>query len=227
MADNVYGHESTAVTEYQTPEAAAETSGMDRIKFFSDAVFAIAITLLILNLALPAGTVDSNLARNLNAIWPEYGAFAFTFLLIGLRWLTHLIQFRYIRCYDYTILALNLALLFSVAFLPFASNVLADHPNSRAASVLYAGSMAIAGIISTWLWWHACRRKFLNNDPKLDNYARGNLLLRWVTLPVLFAIAIILALLVPNLWVARGVALATPVVQVGIAVRAKLAGHPI
>jgi hypothetical protein len=106
----------------------AETPGLDRIKFFSDAVFAIAITLLILNVALPTGTVRSNLAHELNAIWPEYGAFAFTFLLIGLRWMTHLIQFRYIRDYDYTLLGLNLALLFVVVFLPFASRVLADYP---------------------------------------------------------------------------------------------------
>lgn len=207
--------------------AAAETPGMDRIKFFSDAVFAIAITLLSLNLALPPGTVESNLAHKLNTIWPEYGAFAFTFLLIGLRWLTHLIQFRYIRRYDYKLLGLNLGLLFVVAFLPFASRVLADHPNSRPASVLYAGSMAVAGLISTLLWWHACRGGLLVDDPELDCYARGNLLLRWVTLPILFGIAIILVLLVPNLWVARAVALATPVVQIGIAVSARLAGHPI
>src|SRR5215472_75669 len=226
MAENADRHESTVVTECRTP-AAAEAPGIDRIKFFSDAVFAIAITLLILNVVLPSDTLSANLAHNLNTMWPDYGAFAFTFLLIGLRWLTHLIQFRYIRRYDYTLLGLNLGLLFAVAFLPFASRVLADFPNSRAANILYAGSMTVAGLISTLLWWHACRRELLHDDPALDEYARRNLLLRWVALPILFGIAIILVLFVPNLWAARAVALATPVVQIGIAVSAKVVGHPI
>jgi uncharacterized membrane protein len=207
--------------------AASEFPGMDRLKFFSDAVFAIAITLLILNIGLPRGTVDSNLAHRLDAIWPEYAAFAFTFLLIGLRWLTHLIQFRYIRSYDYMILGLNLGLLFVVAFLPFASRVLADYPNSRPACVMYGGSMTIAGILSSLLWWHACRRGHLVDDPELDQYARRNLLLRWAALPVFFSIAIILVLLVPNLWIARGVALATLIAQVGIAIHARQTGHRI
>jgi uncharacterized membrane protein len=205
--------------------AASEFPGMDRLKFFSDAVFAIAITLLILNIGLPPRTVDSNLAHRLDAIWPEYAAFAFTFLLIGLRWLTHLIQFRYIRSYDYMILGLNLGLLFVVAFLPFASRVLADYPDSRPACVLYGGSMTVAGILSSLLWWHACRCGHI--DSELDKYRRGNLMLRWAALPVFFSIAIILVLLVPNLWFARGVALATLVAQVAIAIRAWQTGHPI
>lgn len=203
---------------------AAETPGMDRIKFFSDAVFAIAITLLILNIALPAGTVESNLGHKLNTIWPAYGAFAFTFLLIGLRWFTHLIQFTYIRYWDYTLLGLNLALLFVVAFLPFAARVLAAYPSSRSASVLYAGSMAVAGLISTLLWGHAWRAGLLDDFPEQDRYLCWNLLLRWVALPVFFGIAIILVL-VTNLWSARIIALVTPVVQICIAFHARLRGH--
>ena len=207
--------------------AAAESFGMDRIKFFSDGVFAIAITLLSLNLALPANTTESNLAHQLGTLWPEYGAFAFTFLLIGLRWLTHLIQFRYIRRYDNTLLGLNLTLLLVVAFLPFASRVLASYPDSRAACVLYAGSMAVAGIISTVLWWHANRSGQLAEDPGLDEATRKNLLIRWAVLPVFFGIAIILSFAVPSLWPARIVALCTPVTQIWLAFRSRRAGHPV
>jgi uncharacterized membrane protein len=247
MAENVSEDRPAAVTEPDTavmtesgsedraaagtdtdPQAdAAESAGMERIKFFSDAVFAIAITLLILNIALPAATSDSNLAHRLGTIWPEYVAFAFTFLLIGLRWLTHLIQFRYIRRYDYPLLGLNLGLLSAVAFLPFASRVLADYPNSRAASVLYAGSMTVAGLISTLLWWHACWVGHLVDSPELDEYTRRNLLVRWGALPVFFSIAIILILFVQNLWFARGVGFAIPVVQIGIAARARQRGQEV
>ena len=204
-----------------------DSPGMDRIKSFSDAVFAIAITLLSLNLVLPAKTTQSNLPHQLNTLWPQYGAFALTFLLIGLRWLTHLIQFRYIRRYDYTLLGLNLVLLFTVAFLPFPSRVLADYPDSRAASVLYAGSMAFAGIVSTVLWWHACWIGHLVTFFDLDKSMRWNLLLRWAVLPLFFGVAIILVFAVQDLWPARIVAFAAPLAQIALAVYSRLAGYPV
>jgi uncharacterized membrane protein len=210
------------------PSAAAvrEYAGLDRVKFFSDAVFAIAITLLILNVVLPHVREQSDLAHDLGTIWPEYGAFAFTFLLIGLRWMTHLTQFRYIRAYDFTILGLNLALLFVVAFLPFASKVLADYPDSRPACILYAASMAVAGLISTGLWYHAYHKTSLI-DPDLDPYLRVNFLLRWATLPVFFVVAIILVIVVPDLWWARAAAFTTVLAQIAITFWAKHKGHPI
>jgi uncharacterized membrane protein len=205
-------------------DVTAEQPGLERVKFFSDGVFAIAITLLVLSLGLPKGTTQGNLAHGLGSIWPEYGAFAFTFLLIGLRWLTHLVQFRHIRSYDYMLLGLNLGLLLVVVFLPFASKVLADYPNSRAACILYGASMAVAGVVSTALWWHACRTPSII-DPDLDTYMQKNFLLRWLTLPVFFTIAVVVAAIVPNLWWARGVAFATPLVQIGFALHSWHKGY--
>lgn len=221
------GQMTTGTGDERPGTAAAESPGMDRVKFFSDAVFAIAITLLSLNLALPANTRESNLAHQLGGLWPEYGAFAFTFLLIGLRWLTHLIQFRYIRRYDDALLGLNLTLLLVVAFLPFASRVLAGYPDSRAACALYAGSMAAAGLISTALWWHASQSGLLSEDPRLDADTRRGLLIRWAVLPVFFGIAIILIFAVSSLWPARAVVLCTPVTQIWLAIRSRRAGHPV
>lgn len=193
--------------------------GLERIAFFSDAVFAIAITLLVLDLTLPANTTDSNLSHQLTTLWPKYGAFAFTFFLIGLRWLTHHVQFQYIRWHDYPLLGLNLALLLAVAFLPFAARVLAAYPNSQGACVLYASTMVVAGLLSTALWVHACWIGHLVDDRRIDAITRRNLLLPWVALPITFGIAIILIFVSPSLWWARAVAFATPVVQIAIAAR--------
>lgn len=190
---------------------------LERIAFFSDAVFAISITLLGLDLTLPAHTTAANLPHELAALWPKYGAFAFTFILIGLRWLTHHLQFGHIRDYDYTLLGLNLALLLVVAFLPFPSRVLAEYPDSQAACALYVGSMAAAGLLSTALWVHACWLGGLV-DEQLPKSMRRNWLLRWITLPALFGVSLILLYAVPgNFWPARAVALATPLVQILIA----------
>ena len=227
MAESVQVTQSVVAAESGPPAAAPkEYAGLDRVKFFSDAVFAIAITLLILNVVLPHVSKQSDLAHDLGAIWPKYGAFAFTFLLIGLRWMTHVTQFRYIRAYDFTILGLNLALLFVVAFLPFASKVLADYPDSRPACILYAASMVVAGLISTWLWYHAYHKTSLI-DPNLDPYLKMNFLLRWAALPVFFVVAIILVIFVPDLWWARTAAFATVLVQIAITAWAKRKGHPI
>jgi uncharacterized membrane protein len=228
MAEKAKAAQPAVATEFHAAAAAVnEYAGLDRIKFFSDGVFAIAITLLILNLGIHH-VKPSNLASELNSnsMWSQYAAFAFTFLLISLRWLTHLTQFRYIRAYDYPLLGLNLALLFVVVFLPFASKVLADYPDSRPACILYAASMAIAGLISTALWYHAYHRSSLV-DPNLDRYLKVNLLLRWATLPVFFGIAIILVIIGPYLWWARAVALATVLAQIAITGWAKRRGHPI
>jgi uncharacterized membrane protein len=203
-----------------------ESKGIERISFFSDAVFAISITLLTLDLALPPHTTQANLPAHLRALLPNYEAFAFTFLLIGLRWLTHHVQFRYIQHYDDPLLGLNLALLLVVAFLPFPSRVIAEYPDSRAANTLYIGSMALAGLLSTWLWFHACWIGHLVDD-RLDAAARLNLLGRWITLPILFGIALIFIFIFPSLWPARVLVLVTPFVQILIATRFRPKSLPV
>jgi len=196
---------------------ATEQRGLTRIEFFSDAVFAIAITLLVLDVTLPVGTTKDNLSQQLAAIWPRYGAFTFTFLVIGLRWLTHHLQFRFIDRYDYTILALNMGLLLTVAFLPFPSRVLAEYPDARSASILYAATVAMAGLLSSAIWIYARARNLL--DGTLSRAESLRLSVRWIVLPLLFCVSIVLALVTTNLWAARAVALATPLVQLVIASR--------
>ena len=86
--------------------------------------------------------------------------------------------------------------------------------------------MAVAGLISTLIWWHACWGKHPLVGPELNKYARTNLLLRWITLPLLFSLATILVLFDSNLWAARLVAFATPVIQIMIAtLLPRLTGH--
>jgi len=196
-----------------------ESEGIERIALFSDAVFAISITLLSLDLMIPQDLPEAEVSTKLRELWPGYEAFAFTFLLIGLRWLTHHVQFRFIKYYDDTLLGVNLALLAVVAFLPFASRVLADYPDSRSANALYLGSMAFAGLVSTLLWVHACWIGHLIEDQRLTTAARLNLLGRWITLPILFGIALIFIFTFASLWPARVVALVTPIVQIVIATR--------
>jgi uncharacterized membrane protein len=110
-----------------------------RLVAFSDAVFAITITLLVLEIRPP--TDYGNLLHGLVALWPSYLAYAVTFLFIGQVWANHHVMFDHIRAADRVVLLVNTLLLMAVAFLPFATSVLAGALRSgdgqRTAVVFY------------------------------------------------------------------------------------------
>jgi len=129
---------------------------VDRLTFFSDAVFAIAATLLALNLVLPAHTHDIGAA--LRALWPRYLSLAITFLVIGTYWMAHHALFAVVVRYDRRLLWINLFLLMSVVVLPFTTSVLAEHGNQPLSVVVYACSVATTGLLATLLTWYALVR---------------------------------------------------------------------
>jgi TMEM175 potassium channel family protein len=94
-----------------------------RLVAFSDGVFAITVTLLVLEIRPPSD--DRNLLHELVALWPSYLAYGVTFLFVGQVWANHHVMFDQIRAADRVILLLNTLLLMVVAFLPFATSVLA------------------------------------------------------------------------------------------------------
>ena len=134
-----------------------DKEGLDRLIFFSDAVFAIAITLLILDIRLPAGSElldDTGLFRRLLSIWPQYMAYVISFVVIGLFWTGHHRKFRLIQRYDNRLLLLNLFVLMLVAFIPFPTSVLSES-GSRTATIFYALTIIMAGLVMMALWFYA------------------------------------------------------------------------
>jgi uncharacterized membrane protein len=147
-----------------TPEdPGRDQLGMERLVFFSDAVFAIAITLLVLQIQLPAGAEafdDRQLLDGLVAIWNKYLAYVISFLVIGTFWVSHHRKFRLIRRYDSTLLLLNVLMLMFVAFLPFPSSVISANPN-RTATIFYAMVVALVALLMAAMWWYAAWRGHL------------------------------------------------------------------
>jgi uncharacterized membrane protein len=130
-----------------------------RLEAFSDGVFAIAITLLVIEIHLPEGWED-DLGGALLSLWPSYFAYAVTFLLVGMIWMNHHRMFHFIRKTDGMLLALNVLLLMDVAFLPFPTHVLAEalHAGAQAqrdAAVFYGAVLVLGGIFYNALWWYA------------------------------------------------------------------------
>jgi TMEM175 potassium channel family protein len=128
---------------------------LDRVVLFSDAVFAIAMTILAISLRLPDGTTNSGVAHALHEAIPAIGAYFLSFAVIGVYWLGHHRFFRHIARVDSKMLVLNLAVLSLVAFLPFPTQVLGVHGSSRAAVIFYAATVAVLGTIVSVSWAYA------------------------------------------------------------------------
>jgi uncharacterized membrane protein len=124
--------------------------GLERLVFFSDAVFAIAITLLALEIRLPAGdfTDDAALWQALLAISGAYLAFAISFWVIASFWIGHHRLFLHVRRYDDRLVLLNFVLLMLIAFIPFPTTLLSDYGN-RTATIFYASTMVAIGLTMT------------------------------------------------------------------------------
>jgi uncharacterized membrane protein len=131
--------------------------GIERIVLFSDAVIAIAITLLVLDIKLPdlPNHADSSaLNAALSSIAPKITAYVVSFLVVGQFWYGHFLRFRYIIRADLRLIWLNLLFLMAIGFVPFASSVQSEHQNATAYA-LYDGTMAVVALLSAALWGYA------------------------------------------------------------------------
>lgn len=172
---------------------------LERLVFFTDAVMAIAITLLAIELRLPEGHVgsDHELMGALAALTPRFVAFVVSFAVIGMYWFAHHRMFGYIERFNGGLAALNLVFLFFVALLPFLTAVLGEHGNLPSATALYASGMAGMGFTSSGLWLYSVRRRLVS--PDLPAATRRYLAWRGLTVPLMFASSIPLAFVSPHL----------------------------
>ena len=134
----------------------------DRLEAFSDGVFAIAITLLILEVRVPGG--QHTLAHRLGQAWPGYLGYAISFTVIGIMWANHHVVFRLIARADHLIVLANLLFLLFVAFIPFPTKVLGDElghgtsADKHTAVVFYGAVFTVTAITYNLLWRSAAKR---------------------------------------------------------------------
>jgi uncharacterized membrane protein len=141
----------------------AERGGAGRLEAFSDGVFAIAITLLILEVRVEQAP-DESLAEALHHALPEIGAFAASFLQIGIMWANHHALFRLIDRIDQLLLLFNLLLLGCVSFLPLPTRLVAEHTSgadARTAALLYGGTLTANAVAFNLIWHRAVRAHLL------------------------------------------------------------------
>ncbi len=173
-----------------------EKLGLDRLIFFTDAVIAIAITLLVLEIKVPeieAGLVNAQLTRQVLALWPKYVGYITSFFVIGMYWISHHRSFCYIKSYDHVLIYINLLFLMFIAFVPFPTALLFTYPARLISVTLYAGTMAVIGLMKVWLWWYATHNHRLV-EKTLDQRMVKSFTMRLLVAPVIFLISIGIAL---------------------------------
>jgi|WetSurMetagenome_2_1015567.scaffolds.fasta_scaffold270773_2 uncharacterized membrane protein len=148
--------------------------GLERIIFFSDAVMAIAITLLALEIRLPEKLINSSdLFQELIRLSPHYLGFVISFFVIGLFWISHHRVFEYIQTYNNGLIWINLFFLFIIALIPFPTSVLGRFPAEFTSVVIYASFLVCLSLVRIWFWWYVYYRAKLvlpDIDPRAGRY---------------------------------------------------------
>jgi uncharacterized membrane protein len=180
-----------------------------RLEAFADAVFAIAITLLIIEIRLPPHDEvvrRGGLSPTLLDLWPSYLAYLISFIVIGIMWANHYNLMKLVDRVDHGFITLNLLLLLCIAFLPFPTAVMAEHltdPHERAVAVaFYCGCFTVTAVFYFLMWWHAARNRRLIAPHVSDDavravtraYAPGSLLYLAATLLAFVHVAISLTI---------------------------------
>jgi uncharacterized membrane protein len=177
-----------------TKEPDNQTLSFERVLFFSDAVFAIVITLLVLELRVPHIEHDqineSGIRHALVELIPKFLGFIYSFFIVGLMWIEHHRIFRYIGSYDMGLIWRNLIFLLFVAFIPFPTALFSEYFRSQTAFILYVAGFGVAAIAKIWIWSYAVskRSELLNSD--VDDELIKRISRRSWAVPIVCAFAI-------------------------------------
>jgi uncharacterized membrane protein len=171
------------------PKAGRE---LDRIVNFSDGVFAIVITLLVLDIRvpdIPEGLVSQELPSRILALSPKFLSYVISFLVIAIYWQAHHRVFRPIRRYDRTLLWLNFLFLMSISFLPFPTSLLGEYSDEQLSVVIYAATAALASLLLLSISWYAtAEHRLVASD--LGDEVERNGRVQGLAVPVVFVLSI-------------------------------------
>jgi uncharacterized membrane protein len=170
----------------------------DRLEFFSDAVIAIAATLLAVELHPPRPDElgQATLLQAIGHEWASYLAFAISFLFIGIAWAAHHDMFNYIKRTNHTLLVLNLFFLMGIALQPFSTALLSEYwrqPEERTATLIYHGILLTTSLCFNAVWLYAVNQHRLVEDG-VDSHLLRTIIREHSFAPISHATAFVVAL---------------------------------
>lgn len=169
-----------------------EQLGLEQLLFFSDAVMAIAITLLAINIRLPEidpSRATQELAGRLSALGPTFMTFFISFIVVGIYWISHHRYFGYIKRYDTRLILLNFVFLFFIICMPFLASLLGQYVFVPVALIAYTVAIAALGLSMALIWWYASHdHRLVAAD--LDASLIRTISLRLFVAPIMFVVAV-------------------------------------
>ncbi len=171
-----------------------------RLIAFSDGVFSIAMTLLVLNLRIPdlvGGNQSERLWEIIRDQWPELLSYAISFAVIGRYWIVHHRTFRLVREADARLLVLNLVFLGCIAVVPWPTEILGRYGDTTTAVVLYSVVMTATGVANAAVTWHLDHAELF--DERVGAPYKRHSMVRALTMPLVFAVGIPIAFFSPQI----------------------------
>ena len=166
---------------------------LDRVVNFSDGVFAIVITLLVLDIRvpdIPEGLISQELPSRILDLEPKFLSYVISFLVIAIYWQAHHRVFRPIRSYDSTLLWLNVLFLMAISFLPFPTSLLGEYGEEQLSVVIYATTAAVASLLLVSISWYATSEHRLVAPDSVDDEAERIQRVQGLAVPVVFVLSI-------------------------------------
>jgi uncharacterized membrane protein len=180
----------------ETQNMAEDERGTSRLEAFSDGVLAVAITLLVLNIAVPEPNANEPLFKALGLQWPNYLGYVTSFLVIGIIWVNHHHLFRYLKRIDQGLLLLNILFLLFVGLIPFVTALVTRYlqlPDEHTAAIVYSVTLLLMSMAFAGLWWYAMAHPQLV-DPRVDLDVMRHLFKRGLLGILFYLVAIVISL---------------------------------
>lgn len=196
MAKHRHDPDAPAAPAPERESAKENAKELDRIILFSDAVFAIAITLLILEIRVPElarETAADRMPHALLELLPKFMGFFISFWMIAIYWVFHHQMCRHLRRYSRALIMLNFLFLMWIVFLPFSAGLFSTYFRVPLANVIYSLNLTVTGIC-LWLFWrHAAGGRRLI-DPALTDREIHFHGLRALLIPAVYLLSVPIAL---------------------------------
>ncbi len=176
-----------------TPRNPRTDLGLERVVFLSDGLFAIALTILVIDLRLPdlpAAAGSGEISAAIADLVPRVFAYALSFTIISFYWVAHLRRFKLIERANGRLAYLNLLLLAFIALIPFPTSLIGEHGDQPLPVVMYAGTLSAAGIAGFLSWVYALRAGLVKVDAPHDLVRSGSV--RGLAAPVVMLASLLL-----------------------------------
>jgi uncharacterized membrane protein len=165
---------------------------LDHVISFSDAIFAFSITFMALSIQIPKLSSDLTQAELINKILhlrPQFEIYAISFLIVGVYWISYHLIFNYIRASHSVLIWLNLAFLFFITLISFATSLETVYPLYHIVFLLYAAIITITGLLLAVIWLHASKDRLLIEKNMSPLHIKA-VSLQAITPPLIFASSI-------------------------------------